>query len=170
MSPALPLSLFPSPSSVTRWLLVVVGCAILEMAQPMIAADSPPPAPEAAAPVAAPAPTAGARPDDLVIHPAASPSPASSSSPAAPGFGPGWVFVFLVAASSAAWWAWQRRRSPLAARREGIQIEDTRALGNRQFLVVATARGRRFFLGVSPGGIRLLAPLDADDPEDAPDA
>lgn len=148
---------FPSPSSVTRWLSVVVGCAILEMAQPMIAADAPA------------SPPAGL-PGDLVLHPSGGAAPSLPASSSSSGFGAGGVFVLLVAAGAAGWWAWQRRRSPLAARRDCIQIEDTRALGNRQFLVVATARGRRFFLGVSPGGIRLLAPLDADDPEDAPDA
>ena len=37
--------LLPTFTSVTRWLLVVVGCAVLETAQPMSAASAETPAP-----------------------------------------------------------------------------------------------------------------------------
>lgn len=140
-------------SSVTRWLLMVVGCAILEMAQPMMAA------PEPAASVA--------RTGDTVIYPRSdegSPDApqknTSNSSPAT------WVFVAMVGLGAGGYWYLrQRGKSPLS-RRGSIQIEDTRALGNRQFLVVASCDGRRFLLGVAAGGIQMLSPLDPKEDDD----
>ena len=38
-------------------------------------------------------------------------------------------------------------------------VEETRALGNRQYLVVASYEGKKFLLGVCPGQINLLSPL-----------
>lgn len=151
----------PTLSSATRWLLVVVGCAVLETAQPMNAAEpsSPPPAPRLEA--------------DRVLHPADSRGAREDTGgPASSGVGSVWVFVVLVGLGSGAFWLW-RRRNPVGAVRRGarIVIEDTRALGNRQFLVVAGVDGRRFLLGVAPGNIRLLSPLEAggeaDDHDDA---
>ena len=144
-----------SLSSVTRWLLVVVGCAVLETAQPMIAAE---PAASDRGPAA-----------DLILYPADNrPAPSPGQPAASSGAGPVWPFVLLVGLGAGVWWAW-RRRNPVDAvrRRGGIVIEDTRALGNRQFLVVAGVDGRRFLLGVAPGSIRLLSDLDsAPGPED----
>lgn len=151
-------------SSVTRWLLVVVGCAVLETVQPMIAAET---APSPAAP-------AGLDADRILYpadsRPAATDARASSSS----GVGPVWAFILLVGLGAGAFWLW-RRRNPVAAarRRGGIVIEDTRPLGNRQFLVVAGVDGRRFLLGVAAGNIRLLSPLDSEagaEPDDHADA
>ncbi len=162
-------SSFSSPSSVTRWLLVVVGCAVLETAQPMKAADT---APESANSSSSSASgVIYASDPDLVLHPADRPDPSAPTavtSAALPGAG--WIFVALVAAVGGAVWAWRRHRPAGHAPRRAIQIEDTRALGNRQFLVVASCDGRRFLLGVAPGGIRLLSPLESDLPDDADDA
>ncbi len=136
----------PSLSSVTRWLLVVVGCAVLETAQPMNAAE----------------PSAGPAPDQI-LYPADSRPAAAPGAPASsPSAGPAWAFVLIVGLGAGCYWLW-RRRSPAAAVRRGggIVIEDTRALGNRQFLVVAGVDGRRFLLGVAPGSIRLLSDLDS---------
>ena len=160
-------------SSVTRWLLVVVGCAILEMAQPMIAADAPSGAAPATPPISAAAPAGLAA--DRVLYPAdARPAASDAKENSSAGVGPVWAFILLVGLGAGALWFW-RRRNPVAAarRRGGILIEDTRPLGNRQFLVVAGVDGRRFLLGVAPGSIRLLSPLDSaadietDDHDDA---
>jgi flagellar protein FliO/FliZ len=43
-----------------------------------------------------------------------------------------------------------------------LNVEETRALGHRQYLVVAEYEGRRFLLGVCPGRIEYLSGLDAD--------
>jgi flagellar biogenesis protein FliO len=43
-----------------------------------------------------------------------------------------------------------------------LHIEETRSLGHRQHLVVASYEGRRFLLGVCPGSIEYLSGLDAE--------
>jgi flagellar protein FliO/FliZ len=43
-----------------------------------------------------------------------------------------------------------------------LNVEETRALGHRQYLVVAEYEGRRFLLGVCPGRIEYLSGLDVD--------
>ncbi|MEN9841299.1 MAG: hypothetical protein RL376_1099 [Verrucomicrobiota bacterium] len=140
-------------SSVTRWLLMVVGCAILEMAQPMMAA------PEPAAPVA--------RTGDTILYPRGDVSAPLAPSQSDAGTSAGtWVFVAMVGLGAGGYWYLrQRGKSPLS-RRGSIQIEDTRALGNRQFLVVASCDGRRFLLGVAAGGIQMLSPLDPKEDDD----
>ena len=116
---------------------------------------------------AEPAPLSPERSEDTVLYPAGSPS-APGAAPTAAKSGPGstWIFTVVVIGAAAGFWWWRRRGgSPL---RQGglIAIEDTRALGNRQFLVVAECDGRRFLLGVAPGNIQMLSPLD---PKELPD-
>jgi len=135
------------PSSVTRWLTVVVGCAALEAVQPMIAAEPNPLSPE--------------RSEETVLYPAGSPAaPGTAPISDRSGAGSTWVFTVLVIGAAAGFWYWRYRGgSPL--RKHGlIAIEDTRPLGNRQFLVVASCDGRRFLLGVAAGNIQLLSALD----------
>lgn len=143
------------PSSVQRWLTVVVGCAVLEMAQPMIAAEP--------APAAAPA-----RSDDTVLYPSGSKSAPDAPAAAAKNSGATWIFTFVVIGAAAGVWFWRRRNGSPLRRRGLIAIEDTRPLGNRQFLVVASCDGRRFLLGVAAGGIQMLSPLDPkeEDPDE----
>ena len=142
-------SIRPLLSSVTRWLLMVVGCAVLEAAQPMSAA----------------AEHAGALAGDTVIYPAG----AATSSAATPATGGGtWVFVTLVFLATGAFYFWRKRHATPSGRRPaGLIVEETRALGNRQFLLVAACDGKRFLLGVAPGSIRMLAPLDEKEPNDS---
>ncbi len=148
------------PSSVTRWLLMVVGCAVLETAQPMKAASD-----DA---VATP------RGNDTVIHPGGSGSRSSTSmETAAASVGStmgGWTFAALVGFGGTGYWWWLRRRQALriSGGGPGLDIEQTRSLGNRQFLVVASCDGRRFLLGVAPGQINRLADLDADSVAEGP--
>ena len=146
-------SLARTSSSVNRWLLVVVGCVVLETAQPMKAAE--------------PAP---ARSADTLLYPGGSAAGSTSETPArAGGAGASWIFAALVGGGAAAWWFWRRRGLGPVARRPGsLAIEETRPLGNRQFLVVASCDGRRFLLGVAPGGIQMLAPLEAKESAHAP--
>ena len=163
-----------SLSSVTRWLLMVVSCAVLETAQPMSAAtaEATGPAPEGA-PAAGPAendppapPSTGttprsARSADTLLIPAANPRPAATG-PRGAGSS-SWLVVLGFCASGAAWYWWRRRGpGPLGrpARARQIDIEESRPLGNRQYLVVAAVGDRKFLLGVTPGSIQLLAPLE----------
>ena len=144
---------FFQPSSVTRWLLVVVGCVVLETAQPMIAAEEPS------------APRAG----DTLLYPASNPASTAAPVSASASGGPGgtWLFIGLTCLAAGGFWYWRLRGRPPLSRRGAITIEDTRPLGNRQFLVVASCDGRRFLLGVAAGGIQLLSPLDPKDDDDA---
>jgi flagellar protein FliO/FliZ len=115
------------------------------MARPMIAADSAPPA----------------LTGDTVLYPAGGPQgSAPSAASASGGSAATWVFMFMAAGLGGGLWFWNRRRRPAGARRNCIQIEDTKSLGNRQFLVVASCDGKRFLLGVASGGIRMLSHLD----------
>lgn len=86
--------------------------------------------------------------------------------PAAPGSPPGnGVFTavaVLLLAGAGAWLVWRGRSGRLAnLQRQGrrLEIEETRSLGNRQYLVVAAYQDKKFLLGVCPGRIDLLAPL-----------
>jgi len=100
---------------------------------------------------------------DTLLYPSGSPAGSASEAPARTGgAGASWIFAGLVGAGAAAWWFWRRRGfGPAARRASSLAIEETRPLGNRQFLVVASCDGRRFLLGVAPGGIQMLAPLEA---------
>jgi len=141
-----------TPSSLVRWLTVVVGCVVLETTQLMHAAE--------------PLPTA--RVGETLLYPAGG-STAEAVAPSTPAATSAtWVFVVLVGVTAGVVWFWRRRQPSKPGRRGNIQIEDTRALGNRQFLVVASCDGRRFLLGVAAGGIQMLSPLDSqDDLDDA---
>ena len=137
--PLLPLS------SLTGWLTVVLGCAVLETAQLMAATE----------------PLPAARPGETVLYPAGG-APAEARSAQTPASASStWVFVGLVSLAAGAAWYWRRRQTGPLGRRGTIQIEDTRPLGNRQFLVVASCDGRRFLLGVATGGIKMLSELDS---------
>jgi flagellar protein FliO/FliZ len=41
-----------------------------------------------------------------------------------------------------------------------LAIDETRSLGNRQYLVVASYEGKKFLIGVCPGRIDMLSSLD----------
>jgi flagellar protein FliO/FliZ len=104
--------------------------------------------------------TAAAAEADKVIYPGS----AAQSAPAAQGIGGGgaWsVAVFLLLAGAGGWLLW-RGRGRLAGSQATPQltIAETRSLGSRQYLVVASYEGKKFLLGVCPGRIDLLAPLD----------
>lgn len=61
-------------------------------------------------------------------------------------------------------WLWVKRRNPTgwAPGRSAakLAIAETRSLGNRQFLVVASYEDKKFLLGVCPGQITLLTALE----------
>ncbi|WP_404423650.1 flagellar biosynthetic protein FliO [Nibricoccus sp. IMCC34717] len=139
---------FASPfTSVTRWLLVVVGCAVLATAQPMSAADEP------AAPLK----------ENTIIYPknAQAPAGAARSDEAR---GPSWLALAAVLlAGAGAWVLWQKKRGtgPLGQMTHKLSVEETKSLGNRQYLVVARYEDQRFLLGITPGQIQLISKLEA---------
>lgn len=71
------------------------------------------------------------------------------------------LVVGLALAVVGGWLVWRNRRgNPIGKEQRALNVEETRSLGNRQFLVVASYEGRKFLLGVCPGRIEMLAPLD----------
>lgn len=103
---------------------------------------------------------------DEVIVPGATPKSATAP---ADRVGSG-MFTFtavVLLAGAGAWLLWRGRGrnvlgGPRAAR--NLQVEETRGLGGRQYLVVASYRDQKFLLGVCPGRIDLLSPLADDAP------
>ncbi len=101
-----------------------------------------------------------AAPDDAkIIFPGAS-SPASSVAGGG-GLGSVTLLVGVALAGVGAWLVWRGRNGTTVNRDErSLAIHETRSLGNRQYLVVASYDDKKFLLGVCPGRIDLLAPLD----------
>ena len=145
------MEFFPVLSGARRRLLVVIGCVVLATAQPLSAlagdaADKPP------------APETVLYPKGSAAAPAAAPTPRADSSYGATSL----LVVAMLLAAGGAWLLWRRRAGPgfLAGRSaHKLQIEETRSLGNRQYLVVAVYEGQKILLGVTPGQIQLLTPL-----------
>ena len=73
------------------------------------------------------------------------------------------TFALLIAvliAGVGAWYYWRNRKAPMGGRgTQNLAIEETRSLGNRQYLVVASYGGEKFLLGVCPGRIDMLTPV-----------
>lgn len=104
--------------------------------------------------------------DDTVVYPRnAAPGPAVAGR-AAPAGGSAWLLVGAAGVGVAGWWFWRQRQQAAqgnpAARK--LAIAESRPLGNRQYLVVAEYDGRKYLLGVCPGHIEMLAPLDGSAP------
>ena len=119
-----------------------------------------------AAPVAAAPTPSGPPAPGTVLYPGGGGAPESFSH-AGGASAYGWAATaFIGAAAAGAIWLWWRRRlgeaGPTARGERKLAIAETRPLGNRQYLVVADYGGRKFRLGVCPGRIDLLAPLDRD--------
>ena len=127
----------------------------------------------AAEPASAPAspPTAAAA-DDRIIYPGATREVAAS--PLASSSGTRGLTTLLgvaLLAGAGGWLLWKKRQEG-PARRDArlLAIDETRPLDNRQYLVVASYEGRKFLLGVCPGRIDLLSPLDEHSRREPPSA
>lgn len=116
-----------------------------------------------------PAVAAAAADADRIIYPASS-APSASAAQGVAGGNALTVVAFLLLAGAGAWILW-RGRNKIAPGREAqhLTVAETRSLGSRQYLVVAQYDGKKFLLGVCPGRIDLLAPLDGTaEPKKAP--
>jgi flagellar protein FliO/FliZ len=104
---------------------------------------------------------------DPVIYPRGSAPEGEGVPTKAPSGGLNSLFLLgtAAAAAGAGWWLWQKRRTAgvngAAAR---LAIVESRPLGSRQYLVVADYDGKKFLLGVCPGSIEMLTPLDSQPP------
>lgn len=102
---------------------------------------------------------------DTVIYPKGSgPAATRHDEPKGPSAGSALLgAAFLLALGGV--WLWVKRRHPAgwAPGRPApkLVIAETRSLGNRQFLIVATYEDKKFLLGVCPGNVSLLTALDA---------
>jgi len=144
---------FKPITSVTRWLLVVIGCVVLATAQPMSAAPNETPVPAE--------PLSG----QTIIYPKNTADAAKTDSAREHDSSKSLILVVaLLLAAGGVWVLVQRRKTGPGGGRGGrkLQIDETRPLGNRQYLVVADYDGQKFLLGVTPGRIQMLTPLKDD--------
>lgn len=112
--------------------------------------------------------TASARADDKALGPfgtQASPAPAAPTG----GLGVTTLLGVLLLAGAGGYLLLKGRKLQLPSRTvKKLVIDETKSLGSRQFLVVASYEGKKLLLGVCPGRIELLTPLDGPTPEKAP--
>jgi flagellar protein FliO/FliZ len=101
--------------------------------------------------------------DTRVIYPVSGPaSGATPAGAAASGVGALTIFGAVALAAAGGWMLWRGRKLPFVGREmRKLAIDETRSLGSRQYLVVASYEGKKLLLGVCPGRIDLLTPLDA---------
>jgi flagellar protein FliO/FliZ len=78
-----------------------------------------------------------------------------------------WLIGALALASGGVWWflRGRTRAGPGGQSGHKLAIEETRSLGNRQYLVVAAYEGKKLLLGITPGNIKLLCKLSDDEEE-----
>jgi flagellar protein FliO/FliZ len=102
--------------------------------------------------------------DDQVIVPNSALNTKVPVGAAATGSGPLTLVGVLVLAGAGGWIMWRARAGGLnqlnRAPRQ-LAVEETRSLGNRQYLVVASYQEKKFLIGVCPGRIDLLSALDS---------
>jgi flagellar protein FliO/FliZ len=106
--------------------------------------------------------------EEVIVPNSALSANAPASAPAT-GSGPLTVIGVLVLAGAGGWILWRARAGGLTqvnrvARK--LTVEETRSLGNRQYLVVASYQDKKFLIGVCPGRIDLLSNLHASSPAD----
>ena len=74
----------------------------------------------------------------------------------------GILVAALLLAAAGGWLFWRGRTQPRGAiSARNLAIAETKSLGNRQYLVVATYEDKKFLLSVCPGRIELLTALDS---------
>lgn len=73
----------------------------------------------------------------------------------------GILLMSLLLAGASGWLFWRARlASGGSVPLRKLAIAETKSLGNRQYLVVASYEDKMFLLGVCPGRIEMLTPLD----------
>ncbi len=110
---------------------------------------------------------APAQPKDELINPRGTAPAGAAAQVEARSLDSSLLLVAALLAAAGGWWFWQKRRSSVRAGTTGaarLAILESRSLGSRQYLVVADYEGKKFLLGVCPGSIELLTPLDGGEP------
>jgi flagellar protein FliO/FliZ len=112
------------------------------------------------------APALAAQPKaDPVIYPRGSAAADAPASAASGGSNASLILAGVLLAGAGGWWLWLKRRDGLrgpGGKTTRLNIAESRSLGSRQYLVVADYDGKKFLLGVCPGSIELLTPLDGE--------
>ncbi len=100
--------------------------------------------------------------ESKVIYPKAGPDNAGSPATATTALNATTILGALGLAGGGVWLLLRSRNAKTTGRvSHALAIDETKPLGNRQYLVVASYEGRKFLLGVCPGRIDMLAPLDS---------
>jgi flagellar protein FliO/FliZ len=81
-----------------------------------------------------------------------------------PGMGAITVIGTMLLAGAGGWLLLKGRKLPFPGRvAKKLSIDETRSLGSRQYLVVASYEGKKMLLVVCPGRIDLITPLNGQD-------
>jgi flagellar protein FliO/FliZ len=104
---------------------------------------------------------------DLLIPSSSGGAPSPVSAPSS--LGVPTLVVALLCAGAGVWFLWRGRRQPGGRLAKGsLTVAESRSLGNRQYLVVASYGKQKFLLGVCAGRISLLSPLDESESAPSP--
>lgn len=106
---------------------------------------------------------------DPVIYPRGTAPAGGVAAPVGKESGGSTVYLAVaLLAGAGGWWLWLKRRGGVRGGLAGnarLTIAESKSLGSRQYLVVADYDGKKFLLGVCPGSIELLTPLDGEGKE-----
>jgi len=106
-----------------------------------------------------------AQPKDPVIYPRGTATADAPATAGKPETNSSLYLAVALLAGAGGWWLWLKRKGGLRGGLAGtahLTIAETKSLGSRQYLVVADYEGKKFLLGVCPGSIELLTPLESD--------
>jgi len=107
--------------------------------------------------------TAQPKPADPVIYPRGAASADAPSGAGKPETNSSFYLAVALLAGAGGWWLWLKRKGGFRGGLAGashLTIAETKSLGSRQYLVVADYDGKKYLLGVCPGSIELLTPLE----------
>lgn len=110
----------------------------------------------------APNPIRAAAANEVIIPGATQRAEAAAGT--SPAYGAISVLGVLVLAGAGAWMLIRGRKLNVTMGNRDVRllnITETKSLGNRQYLVVATYEDKKFLLGVCPGRIDLLSTLES---------
>jgi flagellar protein FliO/FliZ len=98
--------------------------------------------------------------DNQVIYPGSSGKSQTATAPATGGLNTVTLVLGVALAGAGGWMVWRNRRGvPVGRDTHALTIQETRSLGNRQYIVVASYEQKKFLLGVCQGSIQLLSAL-----------
>ena len=103
--------------------------------------------------------------EEPVIYPRGSAAADAPAHPSAGGSNSSMILAAVLLLGAGGWWLWLKRREGgrgLGGKVSHLTIAESRSLGSRQYLVVADYAGEKFLLGVCPGRIEMLTPLDGE--------